>query len=286
MRWSRRGPLGASARAKVNGIHLPAWGEAGHIVKTRSRVRLGFRGGGSMVQRRKRLIDVDAILDASLACVDDSGRLTMTDLAGRLGDQPVGGLQAPQRPRGDHRGTARTGRRRRHADAAAGRQRLDRPGQRVDALLPRCPGAPPAPDPPAHGDHHDQRLGAARLRPGRSTPPRSRGCRPARYSSWISVLDSYALGDGARPGRPRGRVAGRGRRPPGPGRGARRRRRRDSSAPTRPSTSASLRCWTGCGVVGRLKRQPPRTASTLAHRSDAETCQAPVMVRKDRRLRR
>ena len=41
-----------------------------------------------MVQRRKRLIDVDAILDASLACVDDSGRLTMTDLAGRLGTSP------------------------------------------------------------------------------------------------------------------------------------------------------------------------------------------------------
>jgi AcrR family transcriptional regulator len=41
-----------------------------------------------MVQRRKRLIDVDAILDASLACVDESGRLTMTDLAGRLGTSP------------------------------------------------------------------------------------------------------------------------------------------------------------------------------------------------------
>ena len=41
-----------------------------------------------MVQRRKRLIDVDAILDASLACIDESGRLTMTDLAGRLGTSP------------------------------------------------------------------------------------------------------------------------------------------------------------------------------------------------------
>jgi AcrR family transcriptional regulator len=41
-----------------------------------------------MVHRRKRLIDVDAILDASLACIDESGRLTMTDLAGRLGTSP------------------------------------------------------------------------------------------------------------------------------------------------------------------------------------------------------
>src|SRR4051794_40313606 len=63
-------------------------GEAGHIVKTRSHVRLGGRGGGSMGPRRKRLIDVDAILDASLACIDESGRLTMTDLAGRLGTSP------------------------------------------------------------------------------------------------------------------------------------------------------------------------------------------------------
>ena len=37
-----------------------------------------------------------------------------------------------------------------------------------------------------------------------------------------------------------------------------RRRRKDSSAPTRPSTSASLRCW-GCGAVWP-SRQPPRTA--------------------------
>lgn len=38
-----------------------------------------------MAQRRKRLLTVDAILDASLACIDESGRLTMADLAARLG---------------------------------------------------------------------------------------------------------------------------------------------------------------------------------------------------------
>lgn len=38
-----------------------------------------------MVQRRKRLLTVDAILDAALVCIDESGRLTMTDLAKRLG---------------------------------------------------------------------------------------------------------------------------------------------------------------------------------------------------------
>jgi AcrR family transcriptional regulator len=35
--------------------------------------------------RRKRLLDTDAILDAALACVDELGRLTMSDLAARLG---------------------------------------------------------------------------------------------------------------------------------------------------------------------------------------------------------
>jgi len=38
-----------------------------------------------VVQRRKRLLDTEAILDAALACVDDTGRLTMADLATRLG---------------------------------------------------------------------------------------------------------------------------------------------------------------------------------------------------------
>ncbi|OXM65872.1 TetR family transcriptional regulator [Amycolatopsis vastitatis] len=38
-----------------------------------------------MVQRRKRLLDTDAILDAALACVDATGRLTMAELATRLG---------------------------------------------------------------------------------------------------------------------------------------------------------------------------------------------------------
>ena len=38
-----------------------------------------------MVQRRRRLLDVQAILDAALALIDDEGRLTMAELAGRLG---------------------------------------------------------------------------------------------------------------------------------------------------------------------------------------------------------
>ncbi|HEX6356419.1 TetR/AcrR family transcriptional regulator [Actinophytocola sp.] len=38
-----------------------------------------------MVQRRKRLLTVETILDAALVCVDTSGRLTMADLAARLG---------------------------------------------------------------------------------------------------------------------------------------------------------------------------------------------------------
>ena len=38
-----------------------------------------------MVQRRKRLLSVESILDAALACVDEVGRLTMADLAARLG---------------------------------------------------------------------------------------------------------------------------------------------------------------------------------------------------------
>lgn len=38
-----------------------------------------------MAQRRRRLLDVETILDAALACVDELGRLTMADLAGRLG---------------------------------------------------------------------------------------------------------------------------------------------------------------------------------------------------------
>lgn len=38
-----------------------------------------------MTQRRKRLLSTEAILDASLACIDATGRLTMADLAERLG---------------------------------------------------------------------------------------------------------------------------------------------------------------------------------------------------------
>ncbi|MGY1807071.1 TetR/AcrR family transcriptional regulator [Blastococcus sp. SYSU D00669] len=38
-----------------------------------------------MVQRRKRLLDVEMIVDAAVACVDEQGRLTMGDLAARLG---------------------------------------------------------------------------------------------------------------------------------------------------------------------------------------------------------
>jgi AcrR family transcriptional regulator len=38
-----------------------------------------------VVQRRRRLLDVDTIVDASLTCVDETGRLTMADLAARLG---------------------------------------------------------------------------------------------------------------------------------------------------------------------------------------------------------
>ena len=38
-----------------------------------------------MTQRRKRLLTVEAILDAALVCIDDSGQLTMTALAKRLG---------------------------------------------------------------------------------------------------------------------------------------------------------------------------------------------------------
>jgi AcrR family transcriptional regulator len=41
--------------------------------------------GGLVVQRRKRLLTVEMILDAALACIDESGRLTMADLAARLG---------------------------------------------------------------------------------------------------------------------------------------------------------------------------------------------------------
>jgi AcrR family transcriptional regulator len=38
-----------------------------------------------VTQRRRRLLDVEAILDAALACIDERGRLTMADLAARLG---------------------------------------------------------------------------------------------------------------------------------------------------------------------------------------------------------
>jgi AcrR family transcriptional regulator len=38
-----------------------------------------------VVQRRKRLLDTEAILDAALACIDGTGRLTMAELAARLG---------------------------------------------------------------------------------------------------------------------------------------------------------------------------------------------------------
>ncbi len=38
-----------------------------------------------MTQRRMRLLTVEAILDAALDCIDESGRLTMTELAKGLG---------------------------------------------------------------------------------------------------------------------------------------------------------------------------------------------------------
>lgn len=38
-----------------------------------------------MIQRRKRLLDVETILDAALVCIDESGQLTMAALAKRLG---------------------------------------------------------------------------------------------------------------------------------------------------------------------------------------------------------
>jgi AcrR family transcriptional regulator len=38
-----------------------------------------------VVQRRRRLLDLPAILDAALGLVDEHGRLTMGELAGRLG---------------------------------------------------------------------------------------------------------------------------------------------------------------------------------------------------------
>ena len=38
-----------------------------------------------MTQRRKRLLTVEAILDAALVCIDESGQLTMAALAKRLG---------------------------------------------------------------------------------------------------------------------------------------------------------------------------------------------------------
>ena len=38
-----------------------------------------------MTQRRKRLLTVEAILDAALVCIEESGQLTMTALANRLG---------------------------------------------------------------------------------------------------------------------------------------------------------------------------------------------------------
>jgi AcrR family transcriptional regulator len=38
-----------------------------------------------VAQRRKRLLTVEAILDAALGCIDDSGQLTMTGLAKSLG---------------------------------------------------------------------------------------------------------------------------------------------------------------------------------------------------------
>jgi AcrR family transcriptional regulator len=41
--------------------------------------------GGDVVQRRRRLLDVAMILDAALSLIDEHGRLTMSELAGRLG---------------------------------------------------------------------------------------------------------------------------------------------------------------------------------------------------------
>lgn len=41
--------------------------------------------GGTVAQRRKRLLDVERILGAALALIDERGRLTMADLAARLG---------------------------------------------------------------------------------------------------------------------------------------------------------------------------------------------------------
>jgi AcrR family transcriptional regulator len=38
-----------------------------------------------VVQRRRRLLDIDLILDTALALIDEHGRLTMTELAARLG---------------------------------------------------------------------------------------------------------------------------------------------------------------------------------------------------------
>jgi AcrR family transcriptional regulator len=38
-----------------------------------------------VIQRRRRLLDVQVIVDAALALVDEQGRLTMGELAGRLG---------------------------------------------------------------------------------------------------------------------------------------------------------------------------------------------------------
>lgn len=43
------------------------------------------RQEGAVIQRRKRLLTVEAILDAALVCVDESGQLTMTALAKQLG---------------------------------------------------------------------------------------------------------------------------------------------------------------------------------------------------------
>lgn len=41
-----------------------------------------------VVKRRNRLLSLESILDAALACIDESGRLTMAELATRLGTSP------------------------------------------------------------------------------------------------------------------------------------------------------------------------------------------------------
>ncbi|MFJ4655756.1 TetR/AcrR family transcriptional regulator C-terminal domain-containing protein [Nocardia sp. NPDC088792] len=41
-----------------------------------------------VVKRRNRLLSIESICDAALVCIDESGRLTMAELAARLGASP------------------------------------------------------------------------------------------------------------------------------------------------------------------------------------------------------